>query len=82
MRLLPWSASPSRRCPQAYEWSGTALQEKEAAGQTGIILALATTQFRQRCIPRHRETSGRLAGLFLYQATGVTLIAAQTSSVG
>jgi hydrophobe/amphiphile efflux-1 (HAE1) family protein len=25
----------------AYEWSGTALQEKEAAGQTGMILALA-----------------------------------------
>jgi hypothetical protein len=25
----------------AYQWTGTALQEKEAAGQTGIILALA-----------------------------------------
>ena len=36
-------SSPRRPCPRGYgyEWTGTALQEKAASGQTGFILALA-----------------------------------------
>ena len=42
-RWRRWSGSRPRRCRAGFgfEWTGTAFQEKEAAGQTGIILALA-----------------------------------------
>ena len=42
-RSPPWSSSPGRPCrpATAYEWTGTALQEKAASGQTGSILGLA-----------------------------------------
>ena len=38
-----WSSSPKRTLPAGYgyEWTGTALQEKAASGQTGFILGLA-----------------------------------------
>ena len=38
-----WSSSRTTTLPQgySYEWTGTALQEKEAAGQTTVILGLA-----------------------------------------
>ena len=42
-RWRRWSRSRRRRCRAGYgfEWTGTAFQEKQAAGQTGIILGLA-----------------------------------------
>ena len=43
MRWRRWSRSRRERCRAGYafEWTGTAYQEKQAAGQTGIILGLA-----------------------------------------
>ena len=41
-RSPPWRRSPTTLpAGYGYEWTGTALQEKAAAGQTGFILALA-----------------------------------------
>ena len=40
MRCKPWRL-PRCRTGFSFEWTGTALQEKQAAGQTGSILGLA-----------------------------------------
>ncbi len=41
-RSPPWRRYPRPRFPgYGYEWTGTALQELQAAGQTSMILALA-----------------------------------------
>ena len=42
-RWRRWRRSPTKTLPAGYsfEWTGTAYQEQAAAGQTGIILALA-----------------------------------------
>ena len=41
--MPPWRGSRRPRCRAGYsfEWTGTALQEKEAGGKTGIVLGLA-----------------------------------------
>ncbi|MDJ1159375.1 multidrug efflux RND transporter permease subunit [Chelatococcus sp. SYSU_G07232] len=54
-----------------YEWTGTALQEKEAAGQTGIILALAVV-FAYLFLVGLYESFSIPIGVLLSVTVGVT----------
>jgi len=60
----PWKQLAVTTLPAgyAYEWTGTALQEKAASGQTGFILGLAVVfayLFPGRPLRKHRHPAGQ-----------------------